>query len=158
VRAYPHLAYDIDAYLEDATRAEQQLEAERWRAELRPRELRMFAARSTKLHWSRALLKTVVEELFPDELFAELAGNLDRVPARRWPQVVAIAVALRHSWRRDGVPQLAKRLRLSLPTTPSLAQSQRRRIRPSRHRFSGSPRRRQGSPLRFDRARRGLRP
>ena len=55
--------------------------------ELRPRALRLFAARTTKLTWSRALVKLVVEELYPDDLFTELVGNLDRVPRRHWPHV-----------------------------------------------------------------------
>lgn len=86
---------DIDRYLEEAARAKQQHDAERWREELRPRAMRLFAARTAKLTWSRALVKSVVEELFPDDLFTELIGNLDRVPPRQWPHVIAIAVALR---------------------------------------------------------------
>jgi hypothetical protein len=39
--------------------------------------------------WSRALLKALVEELYPDDLFAELVGNLDRVASRQWPHVIA---------------------------------------------------------------------
>jgi hypothetical protein len=52
------------------------------RQELRPRGLRHFAARASKLTWSRALLKLVVDELYPDDCFTELVGNLDRVPRR----------------------------------------------------------------------------
>ena len=165
---------DIDRQLEEAARAKQQLDAERWRAELRPRALRLFAARAAKLTWSRALLKLVVDELFPDDLFTELIGNLDRVPRRQWPHVIAIAVALRHSWRRDGLTRIAKRLRVSMTTkhVPNEASSDHRRrsgrsarrrststrSRPSLSRFFGSPRPRQGSPLRFDPATRGSRP
>ena len=107
---------DIDRHLEEALRAHQQLDAERWRSERRPRVLRLFAARARKLAWSRALVKLVVEELYPDDLFAELVGRLDRVPRRQWPYVIAIAVALRHSWRRDGLTRIARRLRVSLAT------------------------------------------
>jgi hypothetical protein len=157
MRALRHLFFDIDRQLEDATRAKQKLDAERWRTELRPRAMRLFAARTGRLRWSRALLKALVEELYPDDLFTELVGDLDRVPARHWPHVIAIAVALRHSWRRDGLTRLARRLRISLTTTPRHRGSSDH-ARPSRRRFSGSPRRRQGSPLRFDPARRGCRP
>ena len=83
------LSFDIDRFLEDAARAKQQLDTERWREELRPRALRLFAARTTKLQWTRALLKLVVRELHPDDLFWELIGSLDRVPRRRWPQVAS---------------------------------------------------------------------
>ena len=158
MRAFRHLFFDIDRQLEDAARAKQQLDAERWRAELRPRAIRLFAARTGKLTWSRALLKLVVAELFPDDLFTELVGNLDRVPRRQWPHVIAIAVALRHSWRRDGLARIAKRLRVPLTTNTTHDRSQPRHTRPSRPRFSGSPRPRQGAPLRFAPARRGWRP
>ena len=156
MRALRHF-FDIDRQLEDATRPKQQLDAERWRAELRSGAMRLFAARTAKLRWSRALLKSLVEELYPDDLFTELVGNLDRVPARHWPHVIAIAVALRHSWRRDGLARLARRLGISLTTTP-LHGGSSDYARPSPRRFSGSPRRRQGSPLRCDPARRGCRP
>ena len=158
MRAFRHLFFDIDRQLEDAARAKQQLDAERWRAELRPRAIRFFAARTGKLTWSRALLKLVVEELFPDDLFTELVGNLDRVPRRQWPHVMAIAVARRHSWRRDGLARIDRQLRISLTTNGTHDRSHRRHTRPSRPRFSGSPRPRQGAPLRFAPARRGWRP
>jgi hypothetical protein len=152
---------DLDHYLEEAARAKHQLDAEHWRDELRPRAIRLFATRTRTLTWSRALVKLIVEELFPDDLFTELVGHLDRVPSRQWPHVLAIAIALRHSWRRDGLARVAKRLRVSLatkdrgPERPRASHSPR----PSRSRLSGSPRPRQGSPLRFDPARRrGFRP
>lgn len=148
MREIHSLVTDIDRYLEDGLRAKQQLDAEHWRDELRPRALRQFATRAAQLTWSRALLKLVVAELFPDDLFSELVGSLDRVPPRQWPRVIAVAVALRHSWRRDGLTRVAKRLHVSLAHTP----------RPSPRRFSGSPRTRQGSPLRSDPAGRGSRP
>ena len=115
---------DIDRQLEDATRAKQQLDAERWRAELRPRAMRSFAAVTAKLTWSRTLVKLVVEELYPDDLFTDLVGNLDRIPHRQWPSVVAIAIALRHSWRRDGLARIAKRLHISLRSRNKTTTSQ----------------------------------
>ena len=155
MRAFRHLFLDIDRQLEDAARAKQQLDAERWRDECRPRLMRLFAARTGKLTWSRALVKLVVAELFPDDLFTELVGNLDRVPRQQWPHVIAIAVALRHSWRRDGLSRVERQLRISVGTKPSHERSSGPHTRPSRHRFSGSPRPRQGAPLRFAPARRG---
>ena len=105
---------DADTLREDAVRAKQQHDTQRWREEVRPRVMRLFAARTATLTWSRALLKLVVEELYPDDLFAKLIDNLDHVPRRKWPHVVAVAVALRHSWRRDGLRRIARHLHISL--------------------------------------------
>ena len=129
----------IDQYLEEAVRAKQRLDVERWREELRPRAIRLFAARTTNLRWSRALLKLVIGELFPDDLFRELVGNLDRVPPRRWPQVVAIAVALRHSWRPGGLQRIAERLRVPRQrrkrrTSPPQSKQRRKQARAQRRR------------------------
>ena len=38
---------DLDHYLEEAARAKDQLDAEHWRGNLRPRALRLFEARIT---------------------------------------------------------------------------------------------------------------
>jgi hypothetical protein len=132
MREIRDLSFDIDRFLEDAARAKQELDAERWREELRPRALRLLAARMTKLQWSRALLKLVVHELYPDDLFSELIGNLDRVPRRRWPQVIALAVALRHSWRQDGLTRFVRSLRITTASSPV-------RTHPRRKRASNTP-------------------
>ena len=159
MRVVPQAVNDIDRFLEDAIRAKQQLDADRWREELRPRALRRFAASARTLRWSPAPLKVVVEEMYPDRLFADFVGDLDRVPARHWPSVLAIAVALRRSWRREGLTRLARQLHVSLAdddeANPHHRESLPRRSRPSRDRFSGSPRTRQGSRLRLDPAQRG---
>lgn len=126
MREIRDLSFDIDRYLEDAARAKQQLDSERWREELRPRALRLFAAHTTKLQWSRALLKLVVHELYPDDLFSELIGNLERVPRRRWPQVIALAVALRHSWRKDGLTRLVRSLRITTASSPKRTHRRRK--------------------------------
>ena len=137
MREIRDLSFDIDRFLEDAARAKQQLDTERWREELRPRALRLFAAHTTKLQWSRALLKLVVHELYPDDLFSELIGNLDRIPRRRWPQVIALAVALRQSWREDGLVRIVRSLHV--PTAASPVHSHQRR-KPPTNRASHHPR------------------
>src|SRR3954469_22007666 len=147
MREIHDLSFDIDRFLEDAARAKQQLDSERWREELRPRALRLFAARTSSLPWSRALLKLVVRELYPDDLFVELIGNLDRVPRRRWPQVVALAAALRHSGRRDGLAQIVKSLHVARRSAddsirqPHSTEHQRRRNSSSSKRSTRQPRR-----------------
>ena len=150
---------DIDEYLEAGLRAKDDLDADRWRRETRPRELRRFAASARRLAWSRALVKAIVEDLYPDDLFVELVGNLDRIPRQQWPWVIAVAVALRRSWRRDGLTPLAQCLRVAVPARtlqsggPPVQPS-----RPSPSPLSGSPRRRQGSPRCGAPAKRGCRP
>ena len=99
MREFP-LVNDIDRHLEDAARATQQLEAERWRKHVRPRVMRLFAARTAKLHGSRALLKLLVEERSPDDLFTKLGQSRLRAPA---------ALAARGRHRRRASPQLATR-------------------------------------------------
>jgi hypothetical protein len=159
MRVVQYALTDVDQYLEEAHRAKHRLDVDRWRAERRPRAMQRFASRVATLTWSRALLQAVVEELYPDDLFSELIGNLDRVPSRYWPGVMAIAVALRHSWRPDQLTRLARRLRVSLPEDEIVRdRSTHTRSRPSPPQFSGSPRPRQGSSLRCDPAMRGLRP
>jgi hypothetical protein len=152
------LVNDIDRQLEDAVRAKQQIDAVRWREQLRPSAMRLFAGRTEKLQWSRALLKLLIDELHPDDLFTELIGDIDRVPSRRWPNVVAIAVALRHSWRREGLTNVARHLHVSL-ASDRFGDEQRphNTRRPSRRRFSGSPQACQGFPLRSNPSR-GSRP
>jgi hypothetical protein len=154
MREIRSLMHDVDSRLEDAARAKHQIDLERWREDVRPRALRRFAARAAHLKWSRTLVKLVVEELFPDDLFTDLVGDLDRVPPRRWPGVLAIALALRHSWRRDGLSQIARALHVSLGDDRSSTSV----TRPSRGPFSGSSHSRQGASLRSARTRRRRRP
>ena len=136
MREIPNLI--VDRQREHAARAKQHLDAERWRDEVRPRAMRLFAARTARITWSRALLKLVVGELFPDDLFPQLIGNLDRVPRRRWPQVLAIAVALRYSWRRDSLARIARVLssgsRRITRSTPHHTSSAHRRSSVHTHR------------------------
>lgn len=116
MRKFRQLFPDIARQVEYAARAKQQADADRWRSELRPRAMRLIAARTTKLVWSRALVRVLVDELQTDDLFFEIVGPLDRIPPRRFPQAVAIALTLRHSWRRDDLTRIAKRLHISLST------------------------------------------
>jgi hypothetical protein len=100
-----------------AARTQQRADAERWRRELRPRAMRFIASRTTTLTWTRALLRLLLDELqSEDDLFSEIVGPLDRIPPKRFPQAVAIALALRHSWLQSDLTRIANRLRISLTT------------------------------------------
>jgi len=90
--------------------AKQRAEQERWRKELRPRAVRLIAERTAKLTWSPMLLRLLLEEIRPDELFLDVLGKPDRIAVKHYPQALAIALALRHGWQRDDLLVFSKRL------------------------------------------------
>ncbi len=65
---------------------------------------------TANLRWSHALLNLLLEELYVDEEIATFLGDVDHLPTDRFPQAVAVALALRHSWRKDDFDRLATRL------------------------------------------------
>lgn len=87
---------------------------ERWRRTVRSHLLRLFAERSATLAWSRTLLTLLLDELRTEDAFRELVGDPRHVPVRRYPQAIAVAIALRHRWRPDELTRLAKRLGIAL--------------------------------------------
>jgi hypothetical protein len=99
---------------QEAAWARQRAAEERWRTVLRPHALQVIASRTTKLAWSRGLMTTLLSELNVDETFTELVGRPSGLPTRRYPQAIVVALALRHSWRRDNLIKLAKRLGVKL--------------------------------------------
>src|SRR5205814_1054581 len=90
---------------------------ENWRLTLRPCFLRLFAKRATAVRWSPALLSLVVDELQLDDRFSELVGDVRHLPVRQYPQAIAVAIALRHSWRPDDLAHIARRLGITLSVT-----------------------------------------
>ena len=98
MRELHHLVTDIDRQLGDAVLAKQQLDAERWREQIRPRAMRVFAARAAKLHCSRALLKLLVEELYPD-----LDGTVVRLKDERKTELSVARDRVRHLKERLGI-------------------------------------------------------
>jgi hypothetical protein len=88
----------------------QRVETERWRTELRPRAMRVVADRTVKLPWSRMLLRLLLEDIRIDDVFLEVVGKPETLPVSRYPQAVAVALALRHSWRREDLATFSKRL------------------------------------------------
>jgi ParB/RepB/Spo0J family partition protein len=88
----------------------QRADAERWRTELRPRAIRLVADRTAKLTWSRMLLRLLLEDIRIDDLFLDVIGKPDALPASKYPQAVAVALAIRHSWQRESFTTFSKRL------------------------------------------------
>ena len=116
MRESRQLCLAIARQFEAAARANQQADAERWRRELRPRAMRLMAARTRHLAWSRALVSLLLTELHPDDLFTEIVGAPNRLTPWRYPQAVAIALLLRHSWRQVDLTRIARRLGITLTT------------------------------------------
>ena len=109
-------------------------ELTRWRTAVRPRLLRRLAEQTAECDWSSRLIRLVLEELHVDEEFYALIGPLRRWPAIRYPQVLALAVASRHSWRPDDLFRIMRRLGARLPTRKLSKSASRRARRASSHR------------------------
>jgi hypothetical protein len=84
----------------------------RWRREARPGILRSLAHRTRGLKWSQHLLAVVLDELHSGDDLECLLGNVHHVPIREYASTLALAVALRHSWRPDDLAWLIRKLRL----------------------------------------------
>jgi hypothetical protein len=69
-------------------------------------------ARTHKISWSANLVTVLIEELYVEEEFKALLGNPEALPRRRYPQAIALALALRHSWRSDDLACILRRLRI----------------------------------------------
>jgi hypothetical protein len=63
--------------------------------------MRSFAARLAGQRWTPTLIQALLEELYVDDSIVDLLGELRSIPASRYPQLIAVALALRHSWRPD---------------------------------------------------------
>jgi ParB/RepB/Spo0J family partition protein len=105
---------DAERKRQDAQWARQRETEERWRTQLRPRALQLIASRTAKLSWSRGLIATLLEELNIDGAFTELVGRPQGLPTRRYPHAIAVALALRHSWRREELVKFARRFGVKL--------------------------------------------
>jgi hypothetical protein len=63
------------------------------------------------LVWSRALIAILLDELSTDDEFETLIGKPEALSEHQYPQAVAIAIALRYSWRRDEFGRIMRRIR-----------------------------------------------
>ena len=84
----------------------------RWRRETRVKALRALAERARGLSWSPVILEALLAELHVDDQVVALVGEPRSLSVRAYPQVIAVALALRHSWRHDDLSALIRRLRL----------------------------------------------
>jgi hypothetical protein len=81
---------------------------EAWRSEA----LADFAQETRGMKWTRRLFVLLLEELYISDEFDEIVGCPNTVPPARYPQAVAVAIALRHSWRSDDLASIAQILNL----------------------------------------------
>jgi hypothetical protein len=84
-----------------------------WRQRRRGRALKNLARLTFDLRWSPAVFSLLLEELQIGEEFEKLVGDPARVPIRRYPQALALAVVLRNSWRPDLLAGVGTRLGLT---------------------------------------------
>lgn len=84
--------------------------ARRWYRDGRLRVLKALAEQTADLRWSPALLKALLEELHTDDAFHELVRDPGNGSRLRYPQMLFLALACRHSWRPDDLLRLMRRL------------------------------------------------
>ena len=93
-------------------------ERRRWRRQTRSTLLSNALAATASLPWSPALIELLAEEMFVADALEELLGvKLHSLDAARYPQAIALALVLRHSWQPDDLRYVLDRLGL-LPETP----------------------------------------
>jgi hypothetical protein len=71
--------------------------------------VRSFATRLAGQRWTLTLLQALLEELYVDDSIVDLLGELRSIPVSRYPQLIAVALALRHSWRPDDFARFTHR-------------------------------------------------
>jgi len=98
----------------------------RWRRDVRPRILQSVAHRLRGLKWSPRLLAVLLDELQVSDELEAIVGDFRRVPIREYGRTLALAVALRHSWKPDDLAWLTRQLRLR--HTPRGPQTTRRKV------------------------------
>lgn len=106
----------------------------RWRRDVRPRTVRSAVSATNSLRWSPSLMRVLIEELYVDEGLEELLGKPPKeLQLRQYPQAVAVALILRHSWRADDLACILERLGLTNGPTVEEIQVGPRRPSPKQH-------------------------
>ena len=95
----------------------------RWRRVARLKAVSAVVSATKTLGWTRPLIEALLEELYVDDHFEELLGGApgDLRPGQ-YPQAIAVALILRHSWHPDDFVCMLKRLKLRIddPSCPTL--------------------------------------
>jgi hypothetical protein len=102
-------------------RARRRVDLCEWRACVRPQILKALVHQARDLSWSRRLGDLLLEELHISDDFDRLIGRASGLPRSRDPQLLALALVIRHSWCPQDLARVTQRLGLSpsLSTRPT---------------------------------------
>lgn len=82
-----------------------------WRRTVRPAILRRATIATTGLEWTPALFATLLEELRENDGLEALLGPMRKDLADvAYPQVIALALILRHSWKPQDLRRILETL------------------------------------------------
>jgi hypothetical protein len=91
-----------------------------WRRLTRPVILDDFLDRTRDLRWSRELIDLLLDELHVSDEFDDLIGRVPPTAQVNYPQLVALALVLRHSWFPEDLARIIAEPGLS-PSPTQLA-------------------------------------
>ena len=91
-----------------------------WRRLTRPVILDDFLDRTRDLCWSRELIDLLLDELHVSDEFDDLSDRIPTPTQVNYPQLIALALVLRHSWFPEDLARTIEEPGLS-PTSPPLA-------------------------------------
>jgi hypothetical protein len=92
-----------------------------WRRLTRPVILDDFLNRTLDLRWSRELIDLLLDELHVSDEFDDLIGRVTPQAQVNYPQLVALALILRHSWFPEDLARIIEEPGLSpSPTAPAV--------------------------------------
>jgi hypothetical protein len=91
-----------------------------WRRRLRPQILHQLVEQSNDLPWSSRLITLLLSELHVGDEFYDLVDSAEQPGPQEYPQLIALALLLRHSWFPEDLADTAVWLGL---TSTLLAES-----------------------------------
>jgi hypothetical protein len=77
-----------------------------WRRLTRPVIVENFLNHTRDLRWSRELIDLLLDELHVSDEFDDLIGRVPPSAQVNYPQLVALAVVLRHSWYPEDLARI----------------------------------------------------
>lgn len=93
-------------------------ERQRWRRQVRPDVLRRALDATSSVAWSAVLLELLANEMYVEDALEALLGtSLRSLDVSRYPQAVALALVLRHSWQPDDLKYVLDQLGLPSDVT-----------------------------------------